>query len=701
MKIILQFYKYGLFLLLVVLNSPAFSQYLDFKRYSLEQGLSLTQTTDLLQLDNGYLVVGTYGEGLNFFNGSKFTEFDKEDGLSDDYVYSLLLDDDGKVWIGTSNGLNVFDGKSFTVYTSQEGLSDNAIWSLAKLNDQILIGTEYGITIYNKSDEKFSQINNEDINNSVIWDMYYGADNVLYIGTDNGLYTAEEGNLSNIKKTDDFNTLMIYKITQDSDTNLLLGSSNGVYIQTGNTFKNITNKNGLPDNEIYDIKEEEKGMFWIGSYKGLSKIVDGKVAFVSPRFQNNSIWTIIYDNEQNLWISGDDGLYILKNDNFIAFGNQYDRKISAWEIDQTKDGRIYAATQNEGIQILDGNKFYPAPYNEEFSKEIFNSIAEKDGMMYYGSETGLYRYDGTNVAKLMPPDGYKSIDVLNLFNDSQNTLWIGSGYSGIFFLKNNEIKSLSEVSDLYMGSLNAALEDKSGTLWFATSYGLFYRDSTGEFKQSDLLKNSDVISLLEDSRGNFWASIYDQGVVFIDRTNNISDTISADDGLNHISILSTVIDNQGYLWIGTNHGLNRFDLEKYYESKEIDILAYSIKDGFPGSELVENTLLVDNDGFIWYASVAGIIRFNPKEIEPVHYSPPIYITSISINNRPYKEKESINLLSEKIIVKDKIELPSFDAALSLSFQAVSYYEAEKLKYSYRMSDGEWSEPTERNYVDYY
>lgn len=85
-----------------------------------------------------------------------------------------------------------------------------------------------------------------------------------------------------------------------------------------------------------------------------------------------------------------------------------------------------------------------------------------------------------------------------------------------------------------------------------------------------------------------------------------SKSISGNYGLSQNSVHSIVRDHVGYIWLGTAHGLNRFDgnkLVKYFHNAED---AYSISSN--------NILLIyeDRDGNIWLSTPEGINRYDRK-----------------------------------------------------------------------------------------
>ena len=56
------------------------------------------------------------GNGIYKYEAGKFTRFSASDGLSTDYVFSMIGDRAGGIWVGTYDGLNFFKDGKFTVF---------------------------------------------------------------------------------------------------------------------------------------------------------------------------------------------------------------------------------------------------------------------------------------------------------------------------------------------------------------------------------------------------------------------------------------------------------------------------------------------------------------------------------------------------------------------------------------------------------
>lgn len=128
-----------------------------FTNYTTKEGLSNNVVFSMLEDKNGNLWFGTYGGGVNKLvlsdtEGSKqkatFTRFTEKEGLSNDFVFSMLEDKNGNLWFGTSGGgVNKYDGKYFTHFTEKEGLSNNVVLSILEdKKGNLWFGTRFGLS---------------------------------------------------------------------------------------------------------------------------------------------------------------------------------------------------------------------------------------------------------------------------------------------------------------------------------------------------------------------------------------------------------------------------------------------------------------------------------------------------------------------------------------------------------------------------
>jgi signal transduction histidine kinase/ligand-binding sensor domain-containing protein/DNA-binding response OmpR family regulator len=253
--------------------------------------------------DGSYLWIGTAGGGLNCYDkkNNKFIHYiydpHRPEGISGDFISSILKDKYGNLWIGTwGNGINKMiypiESKKFSHYFSSGniyGLHNNYISTIYEdKTGFLLIGTLGSLELFYPDKNKFYRIA-ADIGNyiSEVGCILKDKNNNYWIGTRIGLY----------------------KILPDAD--LLNLNDNNIIKYTnipGDEFS-------LPDNYVLSICEGSDGTIWIGTYgKGFCKIniKNGKEVFITYNqedgLSNNVVYSILEDNENNLWLSTDYGL---------------------------------------------------------------------------------------------------------------------------------------------------------------------------------------------------------------------------------------------------------------------------------------------------------------------------------------------------------------------------------------------------------
>lgn len=225
--------------------------------------LSNYTTAVLVSKKTGMVWVGTYSSGLDCFDpksqGFKhYTANAKQ--LSSNYIYTLLEDSKGNIWIGTDAGLNVIDqaGK-VAVYLNTRGgkgkIEEDVIQALLEdKQGKIWIGNyTTGINVFNPVSKSFTHLTtqNSKLNSDVISSLFEDEAGNMWVGTMEGglnfydtklkkftaFYTEQNGLINNT----------INYITQDKKGFLWLTTNQGIvrFDPVKKTFRNFCINNGL------------------------------------------------------------------------------------------------------------------------------------------------------------------------------------------------------------------------------------------------------------------------------------------------------------------------------------------------------------------------------------------------------------------------------------------------------------------------
>jgi signal transduction histidine kinase len=159
------------------------------------------------------------------------------------------------------------------------------------------------------------------------------------------------------------------------------------------------------------------------------------------------------------------------------------------------------------------------------------------------------------------------------------------------------------------------------------------------------------------------------------------------EGLPNNSVLGILEDDHGVLWLTTNNGLARFDP---HESR---FTTYDVTDGLQGNEFNSNAYFRSRDGTMYVGGMNGFNRFAPQNIQPNSVPPLIAITRFEVFNEP---------LLMDLTGKTPIQLTYQQDFVTFEFAALDFSAPQKNQYAYKLEgfDKEWVQSNDRRYVTY-
>ena len=103
-------------------------------------------------------------------------------------------------------------------------------------------------------------------------------------------------------------------------------------------------------------------------------------------------------------------------------------------------------------------------------------MQDSDGYMYFGTYTGLLRFDGVEFISMnrLYDERYDFISARTMFQDSRKNIWIGSNDEGLLCLCNDgKVLKFTVKDGIPNNSIRAICEDKNNYMWVGTASGLF------------------------------------------------------------------------------------------------------------------------------------------------------------------------------------------------------------------------------------
>lgn len=207
-------------------------------------------------------------------------------------------------------------------------------------------------------------------------------------------------------------------------------------------------------------------------------------------------------------------------------------------------------------------------------------IQDRLGFIWFGTNGGLNRYDGTEF-KIYVHDLYDSNSISNniintIYEDDQGDLWIGTQNGlNVFRYKTNSFSLFktdpNDPNSLSGNIITAIAKDSQGNYWIGTDGGGLNKldPQSGKFIvfQNNIqnpysISSNKITSLVVDQFGYIWAGTKDKGVNMIDpESGKCLRYVNNETAANTISnnqINTLYEDNEGDLWVGTANGLNLF-----------------------------------------------------------------------------------------------------------------------------------------------
>lgn len=339
------------------------------------------------------------------------------------------------------------------------------------------------------------------------------------------------------------------------------------------------------------------------------------------------------------------------------------------------DNRLWAYTWGVGINEIDLN----IPNNRTFNRHIRDNIPELESDfinsacedvinhgIWFGSTRGVHFYDkrkDTFVRVLFDQSDNEFEAIYTLLIDSKKRLWVGTT-QGVFiidlasFAKSNKrfdykyLKyKLDNPQSTQLEKINSILEDKNGTIWLGGN-------------------GSGLYQLTSDKNNHF---------VFRNYTTR--------HGLPNNTIIGMAEDGQGNLWLTTNDGVSRLNIQSMTFSN------YTQADGLPATQFYWNGIhYSERHDFIYMATIDGLVIIHPDDEASQPADSHVKLSSLAIGgNMIYPS--SGDYLKENITLASGIFLHERENRFSIGFTTQNYGNSSRIRFAYRLEgyEEEWNE----------
>ncbi len=599
---------------------------------------------------------------------------------------SPLTDKEGLVWLSSFNGMNILN--------------------LKKGTNQFIVFEKEKDSLRNKI------ISIEEDSKGNLW--IGGLDGVAFIDKKNKTYNR----LPVSKFIEDW--VGIATTYEDKHKNMWLGTGIGSilkYDPSNQTIEKFILDNSKGRRPIASIVEDYQGNIWstkkFVATGGIFKLntLQGRASNYSSTdgLSNDSIWSNVMLDDKSIWIGSRGGIDFynpktktIKNlgikDNLLQTSNHILRKDSK--------NRIWSLGI-QGISIID-----PSNQNIKYltKKEGLNHnylrfIEDENGNYWLGGIDGNITFlnkELTETKTIQLDTVGSNTNIFSLSKDANNNIWVATYGQGIYRIapKKHTIEHFTSENGFLTDNLNFIHITNSNQLWISSDRGVYlFNPSNGSvkiFQKEQGLVSNEIFDINSHNNKIYVGTLRGINILEeMERGNSLNEqwqvtTIAEEQGLQYldVSMGSSMIDNQGRLWIGI-------------ESKILSIMDEMKLDTIPvktyitGINLYDTTINFKSDSQILDSEKQGLPT-------PLDQSNSLNSNSPSSTLDPNIEYNDIegpyNLPLE-------LQLPYNQNYISFNFNALAYSNPNSVVYRYFLEgiDKNWSniitEAKSENYRD--
>jgi len=714
----MKYKKFWWSIILLLLTHLTFSQQkYTISNYSVNDGLAQSTVYSIIQDQRDFLWFATYGGGLCRFDGVKYKTYTTKDGLLDDKIYALLEDSKGNIWIGTRKGINLFNGYSFDTIKLNIDTKQLQIRDIIEDSKGIIWAATYGDGLIKiKNNQTHTYTVSEGLISNYLYTLEEIGEGKILIGTKNGISYFDGKRFTHYDSENEHQENTIRTIKKINDNRIIYGAfGSGVCELINNQHRCVPIKKEQHNENVMSILKARSGAVWVATFgEGLYKITEDSIYNINIKnseLPTNNILSLYEDALGNIWVGTfRGGVCKISETAFYSYTQKDGLDDPSIEnLFQTSDGTIIMTSLSGEInQFKKEGGISNFEKNDKISTGRITSIIEDfEGSLWMGSDgDGIFKVTRDDVSILSSKN--KKIptnQVFSLYQSKDSTIWIGTYGDGIIEYKDGEIKNYKKEYErgLMSNQIIDIKEDARGLIWFATTGGGITSYDGINFKGYDL-GVSDFASIQLDIFNNIWFASVGGGVFMY---NGIEfENFNTDDGIlsNNVNLLT--FDDANNLWIGSEKGINKiiFELKdtlgkiKYIVN---NVESYGVEDGLVGVETNQGAVLKDNDGNLWFGTVNGVSKYNPKADKFNVKPPKVEIKELKLNDEPTDWLQYADSIFPWNNLPRSLELKYNQNNLTIEYVGINLNVPHKVEYKLMLEglDEDWT-ITYRDFVNY-
>ncbi len=731
------------FFLIVYLTGYGQMSYI-FNRFSRNEGLNTNNVNCVWQDKKGFLWVGTEN-GIQRFDGRKFVSFGSftlNQTMPPFGVDQILDAGNGKMWLRQGNLIGLFDPVTFS-YSDVPIKNQNHLPAQSDLNlysdskgNTFLCTHKTSLLYFNKAENQFTSENlpikvpegwtvNNLFEDTITGDYWICSDQGLAVyqsKTQTLLSSENNPQLLPLFERNDLKYIYRFFVAKDRTCWIIRWDYSPEIEPVLIHYNPFENKISDDIAGVQPAGTEYQGPFWIDEtrngqiwYGGVNTLVcyDFKLkAFIQNKKVKPEDYDIKFretkhmfeDREGNIWLSTNNGLYVVTSENKMAFNvvlsdlNQ-GKDIVINSILETKEMENWIGTWENGIIVFDplfvktDYDLYSTIRGENLPnyKKVWDLYQHSEtGLIWSGCQNGMMAIFNPKTKKpvnLLEPPVFEHAPIRQIMEDREGNLFFGTQKGRLAKWKNgSEITNNNfEIVRDFNATIYLLYKDKEERIWVGTrDMGLFVMDPTGknvllQFNEqpgSYTFMGNSVFDVVQYNDSIFFVS-----TGFINILNLQSgkiQTLTQYNGLPGGGITRLLLDDEGVLWFTHNNGLGSYNYQKNM------FISYNERNGIIMADKSTNAKFKMRNGEFWFGGENELFGFWPNGLKLKIAPPDVTLTDFKLFNT--------FIPLDSLLALEKITLQPEQNSLTFYFSSLSFTQQDKLIYFYKMDgvDNEWT-----------
>jgi len=496
------------------------------------------------------------------------------------------------------------------IWKMQDGLPEQVVQAFAQTADRYLwIGTTGGLLRFDG--ERFIVFDRENtpafIENNVFC-LTVSRDNTLWIGLEGGgLIRYRDGVFRAYGSDEGLNNLFVRTVYQDHTGKIWIGTDSGLFLLSGDRLNRVDGTSGgMPAVAVHALFEDRSGGLWVGGSRLLRREGD---TFVEYRLEGgagpNRVKTILETAEGTVWVGTVSGLQKL-TPGTTRFKRVPEISGTVRFLRETADHTLWIGMIGHGLHTFSNGRFATMMAPGALpSNTLLNLFEDQEHNLWIGTQAGMVRLSKSPVHTLNLPDAADS-DAETVYQDRNGDVWVAA--ENLFRVHSSHATPY-RVPGLAGVRVRNVFRDRDGALWFGTEGRGIYREIGNRlvhYSTENGLVNNFVRAILQAKDGSIWIAT-DEGV---SRWHPQGFTnYQMGDGLCYFSTRSILEDRNGDIWIGTDRGVSHIHRDKFE--------ANTVTDALKNEKIW--AIHEDPDGGMWFGTrTGGLYRWRSEKL--THYT---------------------------------------------------------------------------------